>query len=165
MRIAITATGNNLDSMLDPRFGRAQFILVVDADGSLIEAIDNSENVAAMGGAGIQAAKLLAERKVDVLLTGRCGPNAVETLNAAGIRFEEVQPGVVKEIVDRFNRGATTTVKDVNPAVNTGAPGMGTGRGMGVGGGRCMGGGRGVGRSGGRGMGGGGGRGMGRGRA
>ena len=32
MKIAVTSTGTELDSPVDPRFGRAAFILIVDSD-------------------------------------------------------------------------------------------------------------------------------------
>ena len=104
MKIAITTTGKDLDSPVDPRFGRARYFLIVDQGGTLLEAVDNSSNVNAMGGAGIQAAKVLADRRVDVLMTGNCGPNAFKTLNAAGIKVAIEQSGTVREALDRLKR-------------------------------------------------------------
>ena len=52
MKIAITATGKEIDSQMDPRFGRAQYILIVDEDGAVLEAIDNSQNLNADEGSG-----------------------------------------------------------------------------------------------------------------
>ncbi|MGO9570206.1 MAG: NifB/NifX family molybdenum-iron cluster-binding protein [Desulfomonilaceae bacterium] len=104
MRIAITATGTDVDSQVDPRFGRAQFILILEESGAIVEAVDNSQNLNAMRGAGIQAAKILSDKKVDVLMTGHCGPNAFTTLKAAGIKVGIEQSGTVKDALDRFNR-------------------------------------------------------------
>jgi predicted Fe-Mo cluster-binding NifX family protein len=104
MKIAVTATGPDLDSQLDPRFGRAQYILILDEKGSLLETVDNAQNLNAMRGAGIQAGKTLADRKVDVLLTGHCGPNAFTTLKAAGIKVGVEQSGTVQEALARYNR-------------------------------------------------------------
>ncbi len=104
MKIAITAMGKQIDSQVDPRFGRAQFILILDESGTIVEAVDNSQNLNAMRGAGIQTAKVLSEKKVDVLMTGHCGPNAFTTLKAAGIKVGIEQSGTVKTALDRFNR-------------------------------------------------------------
>jgi predicted Fe-Mo cluster-binding NifX family protein len=104
MKIAVTSTGKDGDADLDPRFGRAKYILILDEAGTVLEAIDNSANVNAMRGAGIQAGKLLADRKVDVLITGFCGPNAFQTLKAAGIGVVVEQSGKVREAVERYNR-------------------------------------------------------------
>jgi predicted Fe-Mo cluster-binding NifX family protein len=103
MRIAITSTGTTLDSDMDPRFGRAQYILIVNDDGTIAEAIDNATNRGAMQGAGIQAGRLLSEKKVDVLLTGHCGPNAFKALDAAGIKVCVGLQGSVKDVLQRFN--------------------------------------------------------------
>ena len=158
MKIAVSAVGPNLDDEVDPRFGRAPYIQIVDPDGTLLEVIDNSANRNAMGGAGIQAGKSLADRNVDVLLTGRCGPNALQTLHAAGIRIAEDQAGTVRQVVEQFNRNETSFEPPAG-GDSGGGPGGGRGMGGGRGGGRGMGGGRGGGRGmgGGRGRGGGGG--------
>lgn len=103
MRVAVTAKGRDADAQVDPRFGRAQYILVFAADGTLEEVIDNAENRSAMGGAGIQAGKLLADRKVDVLLTGHVGPNAFRALNAAGIKVGVDVADTVRNALERLN--------------------------------------------------------------
>jgi predicted Fe-Mo cluster-binding NifX family protein len=90
---------------MDPRFGRAAYILIADDQGNLIEAIDNSENINAMRGAGIQAAKTIADKGAQTLLTGHCGPNAVKTLKAAGISIGVDQSGTGKDAIDRLSKG------------------------------------------------------------
>jgi predicted Fe-Mo cluster-binding NifX family protein len=102
MKIAVTATGKDINSRMDPRFGRAQYILILDEDGNLLEVVDNSVNANALKGAGIQAGKVLADKKVDVLITGHCGPNAFRTLEAGGTRVIVNQSGTVKEAVEQF---------------------------------------------------------------
>jgi predicted Fe-Mo cluster-binding NifX family protein len=114
MKIAITAMGKEIDSQVDPRFGRAHYILIVHQDGTVSEAIDNGQNFNTMRGAGIQTAKNLADRKVEVLLTGHCGPNAFRTLEAARIKVVVEQSGTVKEALDRFNRSEVTFANQPN---------------------------------------------------
>jgi predicted Fe-Mo cluster-binding NifX family protein len=105
MKVAITSTGPTLESPMDPRFGRAAYILIADAEGNLLEAIDNSENINAMRGAGIQAAKTISDKGASTLLTGHCGPNAVKTLSAAGISIGVDQEGTPKEALERLAKG------------------------------------------------------------
>ncbi|MFO7752913.1 MAG: NifB/NifX family molybdenum-iron cluster-binding protein [Desulfobacteraceae bacterium] len=105
MKIAVTSKGKDLDSDLDPRFGRASYILVIDTDTFEYEVIDNSENANAFKGAGIQAAASVSDKKAQVLLTGFCGPNAFKTLNAAGVRIADNAKGTVKEAVQDFLDG------------------------------------------------------------
>ncbi len=105
MKIAITAKGTTLDDDVDPRFGRAPYIIVVDSETMDFEAIDNSENVNALKGAGIQAATMISEKNVNVLLTGHCGPNAFKTVDAAGIKVVNDVSGTIREAVEKFKTG------------------------------------------------------------
>ena len=177
MRIAITATGSTLDANVDPRFGRCAHFLIVDTDSLDFEAAENP-NVALGGGAGIQSAQLMASRDVKFVLTGNCGPNAHETLSAAGIGVIPGCSGTVRDAVEQFKAGQLNTASGPTVASHSGMPdvpsapqnqptsaqqapmpgsGMGMGRGPG-------GGGRGMGRGQGQGRGRGGGTGQGRGR-
>jgi predicted Fe-Mo cluster-binding NifX family protein len=104
MKIAVSATGKNVYADVDPRFGRARYLLIVDDKGTMCDLWDNSASQNAMQGAGIQAAKVLADKGVQVLLTGHCGPNAFRTLRAAGIKVGLVQSGTVRQAVERFQR-------------------------------------------------------------
>jgi predicted Fe-Mo cluster-binding NifX family protein len=101
MKIAVTAAEPSLDANLDPRFGRSACFVVVETDDMSFEAIDNT-NVSLGGGAGIQSAQLMAAKAVKVVLTGSCGPNAQQTLNAAGIEVVVGCNGTVSEVVERF---------------------------------------------------------------
>jgi len=61
MKIVVTASGPDLDSPVDPRFGRCQYFIFVDPDSLQFEAIEN-ENVMASGGAGIQSAQFVTNK-------------------------------------------------------------------------------------------------------
>ena len=102
MKIAVTSKGKDLDSQIDPRFGRAAYILIIDTDTLAVEALDNSQNVNAFKGAGIQAAGMISDKGADVLLTGFCGPNAFKTLQAACIKVANDFTGTVKDAVKQF---------------------------------------------------------------
>ncbi|MFO7560190.1 MAG: NifB/NifX family molybdenum-iron cluster-binding protein [Desulfobacterales bacterium] len=105
MKIAVTSKGTDLDSIVDPRFGRAAYILIVDSETYAFDVLDNHENVNAFKGAGIQAATMVSEKGADVLLTGFCGPNAFKTLSAAKIKVVNDASGTVKDAVDAFKQG------------------------------------------------------------
>jgi predicted Fe-Mo cluster-binding NifX family protein len=114
MKIAVTSTGQDLDSPVDPRFGRAAYILIVDADTMAFEVVDNAENVNAFKGAGIQAASLICDKQAEVLLTGFCGPNAFKALEAAGIKVAADVSGTVRQAVAAFVDGKVETVTAAN---------------------------------------------------
>ncbi len=105
MKIAITSVGDTLQSDVDPRFGRAKYIIIVDSETKEFEAIDNTDNINAFKGAGIQAATMISEKGAEVLLTGYCGPNAFKTLKAAGIKIVDNVSGVVEENISLFKEG------------------------------------------------------------
>ena len=56
MKVVITSQGSNLEDMVDPRFGRCAYFLVVDTDTGSVEAVPNP-GAEAMGGAGPMAAR------------------------------------------------------------------------------------------------------------
>ena len=114
MKIAVTSTGTDLDAEVDPRFGRARYIIVVDSDTLDFEVLDNSENENALKGAGIQAASMVSEKGAEVLLTGFCGPNAFKTLSAANIGVANDVSGTVREAVKAYIDGKLPLVDKAN---------------------------------------------------
>ncbi len=131
MKIVVTATGMTLDSSVDPRFGRAACLLVIDSDsGALLEAIDNSQGQNAAHGAGIGAAAMVADRGVQAILTGQVGPKAMAVIDQAGIRVVSGVSGSVREAVEKFRSGAPVQGGSTSGAAGGG---MGGGRGQGCG--------------------------------
>jgi len=114
MKIAITAQGKDIDSQVDPRFGRAAYIQVVDLDNEKVDVIDNAENANAFKGAGIQAAVSVSDSGAEVLLTGYCGPNAFKTLDAAGVKVANDISGTVSEAVEAFKGGKVVFAEEAN---------------------------------------------------
>ena len=114
MKVAITSQGKDLGAPVDPRFGRAAFILIVDMDDNSIEVLDNTENVNAFKGAGIQAAASVADKGAEVLLTGYCGPKAYQTLAAAGIKVANDASGTVEEVLADYKSGKLVYADSAN---------------------------------------------------
>jgi predicted Fe-Mo cluster-binding NifX family protein len=161
MKIAISTAAPSVDAEIDPRFGRCEYFLLVDPDTMEFEAIENT-SMAASGGAGISAAQMIAKKGAQLVLTGNCGPNAHQTLSAAGIPVITGVSGKVKAAIEAYKSGQyqSSAEPNVNAHFGTGGDignefmrGMGTGRGMspgrGMGMGRGMGAGRGMGMRGG----------------
>lgn len=114
MKIAVTSLGDTLDSQLDPRFGRATYILIIETKTLEFKAFDNNENKNAFKGAGIQAAAMISNEDAEVLLTGYCGPNAFETLEAAGVKVVNDQKGRVIDAVLLFKQGKVAFADSAN---------------------------------------------------
>jgi predicted Fe-Mo cluster-binding NifX family protein len=146
MKLAVSSYGKDLNAELDPRFGRCAYFLIVDPDDMSFEVFDN-ESGSLSGGAGIQSAQFVASKGVNAVITGNYGPNAAQTLSAAGIELFLGQSGIIKEVVDRFKKGSlkptaaanvdshfgmagNTSVQDPGPDVFGTGMGMGRGRGL-----------------------------------
>jgi predicted Fe-Mo cluster-binding NifX family protein len=165
MKVAVSSSGKDLDSQIDPRFGRCAYFLIVDTQDMSLTVFEN-ENMALGGGAGISSGQFLVSKGVRAVLTGNCGPNAVRVLSAAGVELFVGQRGTVRQALERYKNGELRPATEANVADHYGmgvtagsmgdaraqaeggrmgmSRGMGMGRGMGRG--RCMGGGRGMGR-------------------
>jgi predicted Fe-Mo cluster-binding NifX family protein len=105
MKLAVSSLGRDLSSEVDPRFGRAAYIVIVDSETLDVTVIDNAANKNAFKGAGIQAAAAISDGGAEVLLTGFCGPNAFKTLEAAGIKVIQDVSGTVQQVVEQFKAG------------------------------------------------------------
>ena len=93
-----------MDDLVDPRFGRCQYFIISDVDIELSEILENP-NVHAAGGAGINAARFVAEKGAKAVLTGNVGPNAFRTLNAAGIDVITGVSGTVQDVIEKYKKG------------------------------------------------------------
>jgi predicted Fe-Mo cluster-binding NifX family protein len=149
MKIAISAAGSNLESEVDPRFGRCQYFIIANPETMEFEASENF-NVMAAGGAGIATAQMIAGKGVEAVLTGNCGPNAYQVLSAAGIKVITGVSGKVKDVIEGYRAGKFKVSDQANVPDHFGtSTSLGMGRGIGMG--RGMG--KGMGRSRGMGMG------------
>jgi len=126
MRICVSASANSLDAPVDPRFGRCPYFVIVDSETMQFEAVPNLAS-GAVGGAGIQAAQIIASKGAKVVITGNVGPKAFQALSAAGIKIITGAYETVREVVEKYKRGE---LKETN------APTVGGHFGMGMGGGR-----------------------------
>jgi len=88
MKIAFTAKGTEWDSPIDPRFGRAEFLVVYDEDTDTLTHYDNRAIANVAHGAGPQTAQKIFELKANILITGNGpGGNAARVLNTAGMEI------------------------------------------------------------------------------
>jgi len=93
-----------LDADIDPRFGRCQYFAIGEKDTGKFEFIENS-SMSAGGGAGISAAQTIVDKGVKAVLTGNCGPNAYQVLEAAGVQVITGVSGTVKQAINDFKAG------------------------------------------------------------
>jgi len=129
MKICVSAVANSLDAQVDPRFGRCPYFVIVDSESMQFEDIPNMAS-GATGGAGIQAAQIIANKGVKLVITGNVGPNAFQALSAAGIKIVTGAFGTVRDVVEKYKRGE---LRETGSPTVSGHFGMGMGRGRGSG--------------------------------
>jgi predicted Fe-Mo cluster-binding NifX family protein len=111
MKLIVTATDPDLDSELDPRFGRCSYLLIIDPHSLEWQAKSNDGAMAA-GGAGVQTAQFVFAQQVDAVISGDFGPNAFEALQAAGLdMYQFGNCRTAREAVQRFLDGELPRVE------------------------------------------------------
>ena len=145
MKIAISSTGPDLDAEVDPRFGRCRYFVIVDSETKEFEVLDNQTGMTSSG-AGIQAAQMVVNAGVNSVITGNLGPNAADTLAAAGLKTYLGVSGTVREALQQYKSGQLqeSSGPTVESHFGTGGVGGGAGAGRGMGRGRTGGRGRGM---------------------
>ena len=103
MKIAVSATGGSLESLVSDKFGRCEYFLIVDSDTMKFEAISNlGEKMP--GGAGPKAAETIIKKGAEVILTGSIGGNAEAVLKSGNIKMVTGIAGniKVKDAVEQY---------------------------------------------------------------
>ncbi len=105
MKVAITSTGNTLDSKLDQRFGRCSYFLIYDTDTKGMEFIPNP-NKEAQEGAGPASVQIVASRDVKKVISGEFGikiKSLLDSLKIQMIVIKEPEKNV-GEIINMLNK-------------------------------------------------------------
>lgn len=110
MKIAVTTTGNTLESTMDMRFGRAKKFVIYDSDNQNFQVFDNTQNLNAAQGAGIQAAQNVVTAGAQAVITGHVGPKAFAVLNQANVPVYNTSASTVIEALEKFAK------KELTPA-------------------------------------------------
>ena len=114
MKIAFSTSGQDLNALLDARFGRAPKFLIYDLDTDTFTVIDNRKTMDTAQGAGIQSAETVARSGVKAVVTGNCGPKAFRVLSAAGIRIFNTAAATVREALDLYRDGGLKEADSAN---------------------------------------------------
>ena len=112
MKIAISSGDGNLDSVIDQRFGRCIYFIVMNTnEPEKAEAIENLGAIQRHG-AGIKAAQQLADLKVEVIITGNLGPNATAVFEKMGIKAYHAS-GIANMAVSDFLHNKLKEISEV----------------------------------------------------
>ncbi|MBN1437526.1 MAG: NifB/NifX family molybdenum-iron cluster-binding protein [Sedimentisphaerales bacterium] len=115
MKVAVTSSTPTMDSIVDPRFGRAKHFILIDTETGDFTVHDNTQNLNATQGAGIQAAQNVAELDAQAIITGNVGPKAFKTLTAAGVKiFLCPNDTTVQQAIDQLKSNQLKTIEQAN---------------------------------------------------
>ena len=100
MRIAIASDGEEENSHVSETGGRAPYYIVFE-DGKLVKTIKNPFRVGG-GGAGFAVASMLADEKIDIVVSGNFGQNMKGALEEKGIKYKEMHNISVKDALEEL---------------------------------------------------------------
>ncbi|MBW2969399.1 hypothetical protein KY304_02465 [Candidatus Woesearchaeota archaeon] len=98
MKVAIASVGKDEESNVSLVSGRAEFYLIFE-DKKLVETVSNPFKMGG-GGAGIGVAQMLANKGVEMVISGQFGPNMTAFLDEKGIKYKSIENKTVKQALE-----------------------------------------------------------------
>jgi len=104
MKVAITSSGNTLESKLDQRFGRCSFFVIYDTETKGMEFIPNP-NKDAQEGAGPASVQLIASRNVNKIISGEFGIKIKPLIDSLKIQMIALKDSdkSINEVIEMLN--------------------------------------------------------------
>ncbi len=115
MKIVVSATGDKKESMLDRRFGRCVYFHIYDSEKDEYTVINN-DGASEGGGAGIAAAGRIIDENVDIVITGKLGPNAYELLKKEGVKAYSCETVPVCKAIEFYQNNQLSEMKGAGRA-------------------------------------------------
>ncbi|MBN2583783.1 MAG: NifB/NifX family molybdenum-iron cluster-binding protein [Planctomycetes bacterium] len=106
MKVCIPASGEGLDAVMDVRLGRAAKLVFVDTDSGEVESVDNTQNLNAAQGAGIQTGQQIIDGGAEAVVARNVGPKAYALLSAACVKVYQADSGTVGQLVEQLKLGS-----------------------------------------------------------
>lgn len=115
MKIAIACLKDSEKTEISPRLGRSPWIGLYDTESGNWEFVENSQNLNAAQGAGIQTAQNIVNAGAKVVLTPNTGPKALHVLKAAGVEIYQT-PAVknIGECIELYNSNTLKKIESAN---------------------------------------------------
>lgn len=113
MKIAMPINDESIESGVCISFGRAPFFLIYDTESKDSLFLKNAA-ASSPGGAGILAAQYIVDNKADVLITPRCGENAVGVFNAAATKIYKTNNDSIEDNIKAFNENELELLVEIH---------------------------------------------------
>lgn len=112
MKIAIPANGSSEEAGISRSFGRAPFFLIYDSANKQSLFLEN-DATQSPNGAGVRASQFIIKHDVDVVLTPRCGGNAVKVLDSGEIDVYKTIDGSIQDNLSAFRQGKLSILDQI----------------------------------------------------
>jgi predicted Fe-Mo cluster-binding NifX family protein len=99
--VCVSSSGPDLGDQVDPRFGRCQYIVIIDLDALSSKIVVNA-NQGGGSGVGIATAQFAINEGADTVITGRVGPKAEQALLAGGIKIITGAAGTIRGVIAQY---------------------------------------------------------------
>ncbi len=113
MIIGIPVDKSTMEANVSSHFGRTEFFLIWNTEDEKPLFINN-DAMNAQGGAGIKAAQVLVDNKVNAIISPRLGQNAFDVINGAGIEIYASEGTSLKENLDKLNSGSLSPLNNIH---------------------------------------------------
>jgi len=110
----VPAQSRELSSEVDFRFGRAEWLLVIDSETGNYETYGNAVSLKCAQLSGSQVAQNLVDDGVQVVLTRHIGPIAFKILKDADVKIFHVIEQTVQEAINSFKAGELKEIDRAN---------------------------------------------------
>lgn len=114
MRMAISTGGRDINRHVYARFGRCPYFLFCDSDDPQGTGLymDNPSLIG-VDGLGIVVAEFVVKEKVDVLITGRLGRNALKVIQAMNVQaYSAPETMTLMEAISAWKDGELTKISE-----------------------------------------------------
>ncbi len=119
MIVAIPSDNDSLDSAVCVSFGRAPFYCLYNTETQQSTFLVNSAADSPLG-AGIKAAQLLVDNKVNILVTVRCGENAAKVLQPANVEIFKALNLSVADNIEAHTQNKLEPLKEIHAGYHHG---------------------------------------------
>lgn len=131
MNIAVSALGNEIDSLVSRDFRDSPWFVIFDRERQVVDESVHNPSAEIPEGGTEEAARLLVDRNVEVLISENIGSEAGDILASQGIKMYSIKldSDTVEKTIQRFeadelafHRGPTTGVYREQGSPTTAAP-------------------------------------------
>jgi predicted Fe-Mo cluster-binding NifX family protein len=117
MIIGIPVDTNSMSSDISDNFGRTNFFLIYDDKKDESTFLDNTAKNS-QGGAGIEAAQILVDKNVDIIITPRCEKNAAEVLKFGDIDIYKSEDKSVEDNLNKLKENTLSPLSEIHPGLH-----------------------------------------------